>query len=81
MLYIYVRGMFHGRKKGLIVANVETVKQILALQRQAANARAMAKRGLLTQDEALILEASLNDQIAVLRGQQELPGVEPRKKM
>lgn len=56
--------------------NVDNVKKVLALQRQAANVRAMAKRGLLTQDEALILEASFVDQIAVLRGQQELPGVE-----
>lgn len=60
--------------------NVDTVKKVLALQRQAANVRSMAKRGLLTQDEALILEESLNAQIAVLRGQGELLVVEPAKK-
>lgn len=49
------------------------VKRIVALQRASANARAMAKRGVITEGDAGVLIEANDAEIARLRSQGELP--------
>ena len=52
--------------------NADSVKRIVALCRQASSYAAMARKGVLTKDEAALLIAQVNQEIAAVRAQDDL---------
>lgn len=57
--------------------NSESVKRIVALQRQIKSYGAMVRQSLLTEAEAELMVADCNREIAAIRAQRELIGGAP----
>lgn len=53
--------------------NVDTVKRLVALNRQASSYRAMVRNGDLTHEEADMLITEIDGEIANIRSQKSLP--------
>lgn len=62
--------------------NVESAKRVVALCRQASGYAAMARKGLITEQESSDLISACNAEIAAIRAQAELPlpGAEAKPK-
>lgn len=56
--------------------HIDRVKKIVALSRQKSSFVAMFKRGDLTSDECKAAVAGVDAQIAAVRAQAELPGLD-----